>query len=119
VLVVNEDEAAWLAGDLAITPGTASLHAALGIDVVQTLGEAGARRSPRSARSACPAAPSPWWTPPGQAIVSPAYWRRRSIAVSRSPPRWHGPTPAAGLSCTRRGTQGSMPMAEETDAAVS
>ncbi len=42
VLVVNEDEAAWLATHLGCPATTAGLHAALDIDVVQTLGAEGA-----------------------------------------------------------------------------
>ena len=41
VLVVNEDEAAWLATRLGTGSNAASLHAALGVDVVVTLGGRG------------------------------------------------------------------------------
>ena len=42
LLVLNEDEAAWLGERLGTALDAAALHAALGVGVVVTLGEAGA-----------------------------------------------------------------------------
>ncbi len=118
VLVVNEEEAAWLAARLSTKANATSLHAALGVAVVTTLGGAGVEAS--SGRGM-------WWlnaapitvvdtTAAGDCFtgVLAAGLDRGlefGVALRRA-------NVAAALCCTRRGTQASLPMAAETDAAV-
>lgn len=118
VLVVNEDEAAWLAGHLGCPATTAGLHAALDIDVVQTLGEAGAEAVTRVGTIRVPARPVVPVDTTGAGdcftgVLAAALDRGMTLAMAIA-----RANAAAGLSCTRRGTQGSMPMGAETDAAL-
>ncbi len=96
ILVVNEDEASWLARHEGATgDDAAALHGALGITVVRTLGGAGVE-----------------WAGPGTTGRFAALHRGDSLAdgVRRA-------NVAAGLACTRRGSQGSMPNAAQIAAA--
>ncbi len=118
VLVVNEDEAAWLAGHLGCPATTAGLHAALDIDVVQTLGAEGAEAVTRvgTLRVEGRAISAVDTTGAGDCftgVLAAALDRGTTLklAMQRA-------NAAAGLACTRRGTQGSMPKAAETDAAL-
>ncbi|MDE2577085.1 MAG: ribokinase, partial [Rhodospirillales bacterium] len=118
VLVVNEDEAAWLAGDLGVAAGTAALHAALGVDVVQTLGGNGVEAVTR--RGA--------WRVAGRpvAVVDTAgagdcFTGVLAAALDRGetlPAAMARGNAAAGLACTRAGTQRAMPLAAEIAAAL-
>ncbi len=115
VLVVNEDEAAWLASHLGCADGTAGVHRALGIDVVQTLGGDGVEAVTAAGvfRVAGRAVEVVDTTGAGDCftgVLTAALDRGQALvtALGRA-------NVAAGLSCTRRGTQGSMPLAAETD----
>ncbi len=118
VLVVNEDEAAWLATHLGCPATTAGLHAALDIDVVQTLGAEGAEAVTRvgTLRVQGRAITAVDTTGAGDCftgVLAAALDRGTTLklAMQRA-------NAAAGLACTRRGTQGSMPKSAETDAAL-
>ncbi len=118
VLVVNEDEAAWLVRHLGCAPGTEGLHRALGIDVVQTLGQAGVEAVTTAGmfRVAGRAVAVVDTTGAGDCftgVLAAALDRGQALvtALGRA-------NVAAGLACTRRGTQGSMPLAAETDGAL-
>lgn len=118
VLVVNEDEAAWLAGHLGCPATTAGLHAALDIDVVQTLGAEGAEAVTRvgTLRISGRAISAIDTTGAGDCFTGVL-----AAALDRGTPlklAMQRANAAAGLACTRRGTQGSMPKAAETDAAL-
>jgi ribokinase len=118
LLVVNEDEAAWLGEHLGRAGDAASLHAALGIGVVVTLGEAGLLAVTAQGEIRLP----------GQAITAVdttgagdcftgvlAAGLDRGLTLHDALDRANA---AAALCCTRPGTQGSMPAAAETDAAI-
>jgi len=118
VLVVNEDEAAWVATRMGTSSDAAALHAALGVDVVVTLGGAGLEADARAGhfRLDARAAKVVDTTGAGDCftgVLAAALDRGASFeqALRRA-------NTAAGLCCTRPGTQGSMPTAAETDAAL-
>lgn len=118
VLVVNEDEAAWLATRLATGRNAASLHAALGVDVVVTLGDRGLEAEARAGRFRIDAQARPIvdTTGAGDCFTGVlASGLDRGMAFE---PALRRANAAAGLCCGRRGTQGSMPAGEETDAAL-
>jgi ribokinase len=118
LIVVNEDEAASLAAHLGSAADAAGLRAALGPDVVVTMGGAGlvaataAGLTPLAAHKVAVVDT----TAAGDCFVGvlaaaldrgldlPAALRRANVA--------------AALCCTRPGSQGSLPAAAETDAAV-
>lgn len=118
LLVVNEHEAAFLAGQLGCAADAAGLHAVLAVDVVVTLGENGVAAATATGALRLPARCVQVLDTTGagdcftgvlvasldRGLALPAALRRANAA--------------AGLCCTRRGTQGSMPMAVETDAAL-
>jgi ribokinase len=117
-LVVNEEEAAWLAADLDVSAEPASLHAALGAGILHTLGAQGV--AAYSALGAVTMAASPVAvvdaTGAGDCFVgvfAAALDRGESMlaAIRRA-------NAAAGLSCTRHGSQTSLPEAAETNAAI-
>jgi ribokinase len=116
LLVVNEAEAAWLGGHLGCAPG--ALHQALGVDVVRTLGAAGAVFSGQAGTINVPAHPVAVvdTTAAGDAftgVLAAALDRGLPIAAAL-----RRASVAAGLTCTRHGTQNSLPTRAETDAAV-
>jgi len=118
VLVVNEGEAAFLAGHLGCLASAGALHLRLGVAVVVTLGENGLEMV--SAQGALRLSAHPVrvvdTTGAGDCftgVLAAALDRGLSLpeALSRA-------NVAAGLACSRAGTQGSMPRAAETDAAL-
>jgi len=115
VLVVNEDEAAWLATHLGCEPTTAGLHKTLGIDVVQTLGAEGAEAVTVAGTIRTPGQPVAVIDTTGAGdcftgVLAAALDRGMPLATAMQ-----RANTAAGLSCTKRGTQGSMPEARDTD----
>ena len=110
VLVVNEDEAAWLARTLeAQAADASSLHRALGVAVVCTLGARGVAWAASDGSGRIPAHDVAVVdsTAAGDCFVgvlAGALERGRPLAaaVSRA-------NTAAALSCTRRGSQRSLP----------
>jgi ribokinase len=118
VLVVNETEAAWLAGQLGTTPDAASFAAGLGVVVVRTLGERGAELATGPDIIAIPAHPvtAVDTTAAGDCfmgVLAAALDRGMDLGAAL---RRAGV--AAALACTRHGSQGSLPFAAETDAAL-
>jgi ribokinase len=118
LLVVNETEAAWLAGQLGTEADAASLAAALGIDVARTLGEQGAELATGKSTLAIPAHPV-------EAVDTTAagdcFMGVLAAALDRGtrlPDAMRRAATAAALACTRPGSQGSLPLAAETDAAL-
>ncbi len=117
-LVVNEDEAGWLAARIGAAEDAASLAAKLGTGVVRTLGAGGAEAARGGAQVRFPAQPVTVvdTTAAGDCLAGifaaaldrgalPGDALRRAVV-------------AAGLCCTRAGSQGSIPKAAETDAAL-
>ena len=118
LLVVNEEEAAWLARHLATTPDARALRAVLGLDVVRTLGAAGLSAATASGTLNIPAhdvnaidttAAGDCFT----GVLAAALGRGAPLdAALRRANR------AAALCCTRPGTQASLPSSADIDAAT-
>lgn len=112
VLVVNEDEASWLATHEGVAgDDAAALHAALGITVVRTLGGAGVEWAGQDGNGRLAAVPVEVVdsTAAGDCFVgvlAAALHRDESLldGLRRA-------NSAAGLACTRRGSRGSLPNA--------
>ena len=118
LLVVNESEAAWLAEYLGCFPDAVGLRAALGVDVVRTLGEKGSELAAPDGLSVLAAhsveAVDP--TAAGDCFVGVlAAGLDRGMTLEAALRR---ATAAAGICCTRAGSQNSLPNAAETDAAL-
>ncbi len=118
VLVLNEGEAAILAADLGCPATAVALHARLGVTIVITLGEQGLEAALPDGRLRLPAHQV-------QAIdttgAGDCFTGVLAAALDRGldwPDALSRAQAAAALCCTRPGTQGSMPQAAETDAAL-
>lgn len=118
VLVVNEPEAEFLARMLGCEASAAALHAALSVDVVMTLGDAGLAAA--TARGA-------WQLPARKVAVvdttgaGDCFTGVLAGALDRGVPleaALHRANVAASLACMVAGTQGSMPKRGATDAAL-
>ena len=114
VLVVNEHEAEWLAARRGVSAEAAGLHAALGVTVVRTLGGAGVEWAGDGAGRL------PAWrvdvvdsTAAGDCFTGVlAAGLDRQMALPEALARANG---AAAVCCSRAGSQGSLPLAQETD----
>lgn len=116
VLVVNEEEGAWLARHLGCASGASGLSAALGITVVVTLGGEGAEAATRDGLTRLPGRPVQVVDTTGAGdcftgVLAAALDRGATLEVALARANI-----AAGLACTRAGTQGALPMQAETDA---
>ncbi|CAO3359772.1 PfkB family carbohydrate kinase [Azospirillum melinis] len=128
ILVVNEDEAEWLAGHLGCAGDAASLRSLLGGAVIRTLGGDGVEWSAvdgsavdgsavdGSGRQPAPAVAVRDTTGAGDCFVGVLAaeldrGRPLAAAIRRA-------ACAASLSCTRAGGQASLPAAAETDGAL-
>ncbi|WP_426958763.1 PfkB family carbohydrate kinase [Muricoccus radiodurans] len=117
LLVVNEHEAAWLAGHLGCGEGAAALHAALGIGVAVTRGEEGAEAATAEGRWTVPALPA-------AAVVDTTgagdcWCGVLAAALSRGaalPEAMRRAAAAASIAVSRPGAASGMPRAAETDA---
>jgi ribokinase len=118
--VVNEGEAAFLAREVGCASDAAALKERLGCGtVVVTLGERGLEAATPTGQVAIPAHAVEVVDTTGAGdcftgVLASALDRGAAMddALRRA-------NAAAGLCCTRRGTQGSMPAAAEVDAALS
>jgi ribokinase len=118
LLVVNEHEAQFLADSLGCAGTARSLHAALSVDVVVTLGDAGLDAAAKTGHVALKALPvqAVDTTAAGDCFTGVlATALDRGLLLDAALARANA---AAGLCCTRAGSQGSMPAADEIDAAV-
>jgi ribokinase len=118
VLVVNEGEAACLADHLGCPATAAALHARLGVTIVVTLGEAGldAMATTGAIRLNAHTVHAIDTTGAGDCftgVLASHLDRGGTLAEALARANM-----AAALCCTRRGTQGSMPFAAETEAAL-
>lgn len=116
ILVVNETESAWLANRLGCPDGAAEIHARLGVTIVRTLGRDGLEMASAEGVTVMPAhaVTAVDTTAAGDCFVgvlAAALDRGATLtaALDRA-------TAAAALCCTRRGSQGSIPLAYETEA---
>ncbi|MBV9782928.1 MAG: ribokinase [Acidisphaera sp.] len=116
VLVVNQEEAAWLGSHLGTGVNAASLHQALDVGVVCTKGSEGVEAAAGDVQLRLPAHPvrAVDTTAAGDCFVGVlAAGLDRGLTLEAAARRANV---AAGLCCTRRGTQGSLPTAAEIDA---
>lgn len=118
VLVVNEGEAAFLASHFGCPASALGLHSHLDVDVVVTLGAMGLEAASAAGSLRLPAHPVQVVDTTGAGdcftgVLAAALDRGMSLlaAAARA-------NQAAALCCTRRGTQGSMPTAAETEASL-
>ena len=116
LLIVNEHEAAWLAAHLGTGPSAEALHAALGIAVAVTRGEAGAEAAADGDAWRIPAFPARAVDTTG---AGDCWCGVLAAALSRGVPL--GPAmrraaAAAAIAVTRPGAAEAMPAASETEA---
>jgi ribokinase len=119
LIVVNDDEAAALGGWLGSAPDAASLHRALGVDVVRTLGKDGAEAG-TSAQGAYRVAARAI-TPLDTTAAGDCFIGVLAAGLARGlplPECMSRAGTAAALCCLKRGSQSSLPEARETDAAL-
>lgn len=118
ILVLNEGEAAWLAGTLGCAPDACGLRTVLGVTVVRTLGEQGAEAAHPGGEVRVPAhrIEAVDTTGAGDCFTGVlAAALNRGMALPASLAR---ASAAASLCCTRAGSQATMPHAPETDGAL-
>jgi ribokinase len=119
ILVVNEDEAAWLAHQEGLPAvSAATLYEALGITVVRTLGGQGAEWAWQDGQGRVAAAPvrAVDTTSAGDCFVGVlAAALQRGASLAEAVRRANA---AAGLACTRRGSQRSLPSGTDIDTAL-
>ncbi|MBP2299122.1 ribokinase [Azospirillum picis] len=118
ILVVNEDEAAWLGTHLGCAGDAEALSARLGGTVIRTLGGDGVEwaGTEGGGRRPAPRVVARDTTGAGDCFVgvlAAELDRGRPLADAI-----HRASCAASLSCTRAGGQASLPTAAETDAAL-
>lgn len=119
VVVVNEHEAAWLAGTLGVGETAAALHGRLGTAVVRTLGEEGSEFAAAEGAGfvAAHRVAAVDTTAAGDCFTGVmAAGLDRGMALGDAVVRAGA---AAALCCTRAGSQGSLPGRGETDGLVS
>ncbi len=118
LLLVNENEADWLGRRLRSGLNAASLQSALGVDVVRTRGGEGAEVATASGFYRVPELPvEPVDTTAAgdcfAGVLAAGLDRGASLADAM-----HRAAAAAGVCCTRLGTQTSIPVGAEIDAAL-
>jgi ribokinase len=116
LLVVNEDEAAWLADSLGCDPAAQSLSTAIGSTIIRTLGSRGVEWAGALGSGHVPAATVQVvdTTAAGDCFVGVlAAALDRGMALSDAIARANL---AAGLACERRGSQRSLPRQSDIDA---
>ena len=116
LLIVNETEAEWLAAQHGVAADVAGLHAALGVGVVRTLGERGAEWAARDGDGKVAAHPVAAidTTAAGDCftgVLAAALDRGLDMAAAMA-----RASVAAGLCCSRAGSQNSLPGQTEIDA---
>jgi ribokinase len=117
LLVVNEHEAAWLAAHLGCGASAAALHAALGVGVAVTLGEAGAEATSAQGSWRVPALTAPQVVDTTGA--GDCWCGVLAASLSRGAPldaAMRRAAAAASIAVTRPGAADSMPEAGEIDA---
>ena len=118
ILVVNETEAAFLANQCASAPTATALHASLGCAVIRTLGGAGCEYADGGTNFHTPAHPI---IPVDTTGAGDCFTGVLATALDRGfaiAPAIQRASIAAALCCTRAGSQNTLPMRAETDAAL-
>jgi ribokinase len=113
VLIVNEHEASWLALHLGAAPETA-----LGVTVVRTLGERGSVFSGPQGQGTVAALPVDAVDTTAAGDCFTGVLAAALDAGAALPDGLRRASVAAGLCCSRRGSQASLPRAAEIDAAL-
>ncbi|MCB1524114.1 MAG: ribokinase [Rhodoblastus sp.] len=118
LIVVNEQEASFLAGQVGGSADAAGLAAKLGVGVLRTLGHAGSEASVDGVahRVGAHVVKAIDTTAAGDCFVGVL-----AAALDRGldlPAAMQRASVAAALACTKRGSQGSLPEAAEIDAAM-
>ncbi len=114
-LVVNETEAAWLATRLGTAATALELRAALGCTVIRTLGAQGVEAASDAGLLHRPALPI---TPVDTTAAGDCFTGVLASALDRGgglEQALERAVAAAGLCCTRAGSQSTMPLAGEID----
>ena len=117
-LVVNAEEADWLGEHVGADAAAAALHVALGTGVVRTSGSLGVSAASVAGNLFVDALPVKVLDATGAGdcfigVFAASLDRGASVADAL-----RRANVAAALSCTRRGSQASIPSREETDAAL-
>jgi ribokinase len=118
LLIVNEDEAAFLGNAFGIGADAASLHHALGITVLRTLGAEGAEAAASDGVIGVSGKPIECVdsTAAGDGFTGVlAASLDRGLPLGAAMARANA---AAALACTRRGSQGSLPSQVDIDAFI-
>ncbi len=116
LLVANETEAAWLAGNYGCSADAAALRMALGVEVVRTLGAEGIDAATAGGPLHVAAHKI---VPVDTTAAGDCFVGVLAAALDRGAPlgvALHRANAAAALCCMRAGSQGSVPTAEETNA---
>ncbi|TGE01017.1 ribokinase [Methylobacterium nonmethylotrophicum] len=119
LLVVNQDEAGAVAARLGCGAEATALRAALGTDVVRTLGEAGSEAASAEGAWQVPARPV---VPVDTTAAGDGFVGVLAASLDRGLPlraAMERASAAAALACTRPGSQSSLPGRAEIDAALS
>jgi ribokinase len=117
LLVVNVNEADWLGRHLRTGVNAASLRAALGVDVARTRGGEGSELATASGFVRIPEHPI---EPRDTTAAGDCFVGVLAAALDGRAPLvegLHRASVAAAVCCTRWGSQSSIPVAAETDAA--
>lgn len=118
LIVVNEQEADFLAGQVGGSADAAGLAAKLGVGVLRTLGEAG---SEACVDGVAHRADAHQVKPIDTTAAGDCFVGVLAAALDRGldlPAAMQRASIAAALACTKRGSQGSLPDAGEIDAAI-
>jgi ribokinase len=116
VLLVNQTEAQWLGRHLQTGDDAETLHAALGVAVVRTLGEGGVEAAYEGGRFRLPARHV---VPVDTTAAGDCFSGVLAAALDRGATLEHAlarANAAASLCCMRHGSQTSIPTAAEIDA---
>lgn len=115
ILTVNETEAVWIGDHLGVGDDATAIRSALGVDVVRTLGGQGLEAATRAGVFRLAARPV---TPVDTTAAGDGFVGVMAASLDRGASldaALRRATAAAGLCCTREGSQGSLPWATETD----
>jgi ribokinase len=114
-LIVGEDEAQWLGHRLATGHNPASLHAALGIGVIQSRGPKGLEAASHNGHWQLPAHPIDLVESSGAGDVLSGIFAACIDQQMAMEPALRRANAGAALSCTRVTTQRNIPTAAEID----
>jgi ribokinase len=118
LLVANKMEAAWLGTHLGTGVNAASIRAALGVDVVRTIGGEGAELATAAGHTYIPEHPI---VPVDTTSAGDCFVGVLAAGLDRGLPltdALHRAAVGAAVCCTRWGTQTSLPYAREIDEAI-